>query len=569
MLTYSIGYSWLLIFDNVESWEILHRFWPPSYSGSVLITTRHQSIAELAENYEALQPFTESEAEDYLLNMIREMPSEKKVGAKAVANELGGLPLAMSQIAGFLSQTNCSCTQFLDIYQKRSIAREINNSTPSLVSFDYHFTLGTVWSLSMSVLPSTALALVEILAFLDPDMIEKAAGSSSELSQLNDLYQFANSRPTLCCWLLTYIRRRKVISELSSRSLISIGEGDSGDESLAISIHRLIQLDTLLKLDNILQRRELRFMQTCTMVRAGFPRQDLGKPMTNHWRLCAEYLPHASRLHSVFQTSNPTLEGNFQFAQLLGDVGYYLWEKGMNREALRYLNTSRIICEGLLDDFSVDKADVLNMIGLIQIEAGQPEISKGTAMMQRVLAIRRNCRDASDPVMDRVAFNANDMSVGNCISNMACAYNGLRDWNAAENATLQALDILRRHGTEESHPYDYAERYGNLGCTKAMLGNFDEAEKLCREACRLNEKGFGEKDLRSCMFRFYLANVTLQSGRLDEALQQHNLVLQSREECLGSSHPDIADSLYAVASIHYRKGQFEQARYVLAFFLSI
>ena len=37
---------WLMIFDNMEAFDGLSSFWPSDLSGSILVTTRHETLAK-------------------------------------------------------------------------------------------------------------------------------------------------------------------------------------------------------------------------------------------------------------------------------------------------------------------------------------------------------------------------------------------------------------------------------------------------------------------------------------------------------------------------------------------
>jgi len=79
------------------------------------------------------------EGVSYLRSLLDDLPAAKLDKIDAVTQELGSLPLALSLIAAYIGTTQCSCSEFISIYQKRLNPKDTNKSTRSLVDFDYTF----------------------------------------------------------------------------------------------------------------------------------------------------------------------------------------------------------------------------------------------------------------------------------------------------------------------------------------------------------------------------------------------------------------------------------------------
>lgn len=97
--------KWLLIFDNAEDQEDLVDFWPVSGSTGPVLMTSRDPLAK-TRLYKAqqgcdLQPFTLDDAASFLLKMTwREGEDDERKIVRDVAQKLGGLPLAITQLAG-------------------------------------------------------------------------------------------------------------------------------------------------------------------------------------------------------------------------------------------------------------------------------------------------------------------------------------------------------------------------------------------------------------------------------------------------------------------------------------
>ncbi|KAF3933382.1 hypothetical protein ABW19_dt0205873 [Dactylella cylindrospora] len=161
---------WLLIFDNVDDPDILEEAIPATSAGSILITSRDSASGDIigAEAVQ-IQPFDSQAGIAALHALLKQKivtPADTEIAAQIV-EQLGGLPLALSQISGFINQQRYALREFLPLYQKN--AAKIDQKRVSKGSYEH--TLSTVWKLSLDQLSGEAATLQNLLAFLDPDKI--------------------------------------------------------------------------------------------------------------------------------------------------------------------------------------------------------------------------------------------------------------------------------------------------------------------------------------------------------------------------------------------------------------
>lgn len=91
--------------------------------------------------------------------------------ALAIAEELAGLPLAITQMAGFILKTNVSLTDFLSMWRESGQAERLLRSPTNPDRLQYQYTVETVFKVSFRRLNPDARALLHICVFLDPDEI--------------------------------------------------------------------------------------------------------------------------------------------------------------------------------------------------------------------------------------------------------------------------------------------------------------------------------------------------------------------------------------------------------------
>ncbi|KAF2737092.1 hypothetical protein EJ04DRAFT_561953 [Polyplosphaeria fusca] len=173
---------WLLVFDNVDDFDLMRHFWPPSGPGSVLLTSR-DPLVELCAHYSSmeqdksvkvihLQPFNDSEGADFLHRLTRRSSMTKdEKAAKDVARRLQGLPLALRQLAGIMARRHLTFNDMFGLYDEEHHHKSIYEAWEHVGNADYQHNIATVWGLEK--LESGALMLMNVLSFFDPDHIQE------------------------------------------------------------------------------------------------------------------------------------------------------------------------------------------------------------------------------------------------------------------------------------------------------------------------------------------------------------------------------------------------------------
>jgi hypothetical protein len=155
------GDRWLLVFDNAEHATDIAGY-RPAGAGHVLVTSRTPGWGALGGRIE-VDVLDRSDTVALLRARIPEMTIET---ADKLAAELGDLPLAAAQAAGYLEQTALPPADYLR--RLRSHRAELLAAGDVL---NYQGRVDTTWAISLERLQTVnpaAVALLEISAFLAP-----------------------------------------------------------------------------------------------------------------------------------------------------------------------------------------------------------------------------------------------------------------------------------------------------------------------------------------------------------------------------------------------------------------
>lgn len=188
----------LVVLDNADDLAALKTAWPGTIpNGSLLLTTRDLEVATaLAARCVQIDALTDEDGARMLLKAVEvskasEVTPDDMAHATAISKSLGGLPLALAQIAGFVIQRKLTLRQVLPLYERYSSKIDARKAPGS----DYEHTLSTVWNVSFEKLGETSTQLMHLLSFFDPDgiseeiLLEGSRGLGEELSFLSDEFE--------------------------------------------------------------------------------------------------------------------------------------------------------------------------------------------------------------------------------------------------------------------------------------------------------------------------------------------------------------------------------------------
>lgn len=297
--------TWLLIFDNVEESEELEEFWPLDGPGCVLFTSRDpvaKRTTFLATSGIDLQPFSSEEASRFLTKL-----TGKTGDSKTVSERLGGLPLALTQMASIINRRDWTLEEFVEHYDREDARKEIFQVTDkSNTRLGYEKNLWSVWAVEALKHGGT---LLNVLSLLDPDGIqEKIFIKTTAPIRLKG---FPRKEAD-------YERAR---TELLQTSLIT-RDITSGK----LLIHRLVQDAARTKLNESPENLNATFGAAVQLISAVWPSEEFGwRHGVSKWRICQDLFPHIQRLfifseHLDLEVGTPEI--NLTFAELLMKAGW-------------------------------------------------------------------------------------------------------------------------------------------------------------------------------------------------------------------------------------------------------
>jgi tetratricopeptide (TPR) repeat protein len=480
---------WLLVFDNAEKPADIAG-WLPGGSGHVLITSREHRWGHLATPVE-VDVLAREESVAILRRQVAGLGPDE---ADALAAELGDLPLAVAQAAGFMAETGMTPREYLDLLRSRA-GQLLDQAVPG----GYPRSLAAATRLIADRLDRddpAAAQLADLCAFLAPEPIPE------------DLFTGAPGKlpAELAARAAEPVAWRQTLAVLTGQSLTRI-------DQRGLVMHRLTQV--------ILRDRLSPGRAAATRARseailvASDPRQP-DNPVT--WPRWARLLPHLLAADLASTESR-------RLRWMACNACWYLLARGDTRTAYDLASDLRQQWRERLGD-----DETVLVMGLY------------SAWALRVMRRYAEARDLDQDTLSRMRRvhgedHHNTLAAANSLANT------LRELGEVEAARDLYQDALnrRRRILGEDHPSTLSSA-GSLAGALRKLGEVEAARDLHQDTLNRRRRILGEDHPDTLRSANNLANALRELGELEAARDLHQDTLNRRRRVLGEDHPETQSS---------------------------
>ena len=316
--------TWLLIFDNADNPIVLADYWPQG-SGSILITSHDplaKSIFRRTPSGLDLSPLTQQESLSLFHHLTAAFDESEGDTAQQISDALGGVPLAISQMAGIIRRQDLTLSEFFELYKDREEHANLYETKFDTNLVTYRHSLSTVWAFER--LKPRTRQLLELISFLDPDSVgeDLLMRLAAELLS-KDGTQFKKSN---------YIEAR---ADLLQSSLV---QRDKPKQQ--VLVHRIVQDAILATMD--VSTKQVMFGQIVRVLWADWPsampkpskepeipqsKSSGGRLNVGRWPTCAAIYPHVLRMHQLWPAISDSSEAatSLNFAKLLNEAAWCVY----------------------------------------------------------------------------------------------------------------------------------------------------------------------------------------------------------------------------------------------------
>ena len=524
---------WLLIFDNADDLDVIRDLMPEKRGRRhVLITSRYReaySILRASKIHleemgvqEAMTLFTRSSG--------LESCSGDASQVTDLLKELGYLPLAIVQAAGYLRETQDDVMAYTEIFKQSR--KEIWDWKP--IQDSSYSSVATVMTLSLRTLKRTesSLRLLCLLSFVDPDIVPETMWVAGPSLRDENIREILSTRASL----------NKALGPMLAYCVIK-----RSVENHSISFHRLVQTvirdiieGNLLDQSSIMEslsshERSAKYWaeRAIEVVSMSYPSRG-----PENWPLCEIYNPHGISCVEYGRQYNVT---TLDLGILQNSMAHYALEQDRCPQAIRFYRGAMEIIENEFGKDDVNTADTMMNLAIAYRCLGNYD--KAIEQHERALLIKQK-----EFGMDHIITAINVVNLGN-------VYDDKHDYENAIIHFERALKILESH--EGNHAI--ADVIHNLGFTYHRLRRYDEASAQYERALAIKEKSLGKNHLDIAVFVNNIGNTLNSQGKFEESIAQFTRALSIYETVLGKDHFKAADTISNMGKAYFNQQKYHES----------
>lgn len=484
------SFQWAIVYDGVENGAEILDLLPPS-NGCVILTSRSESVSRLTGNSIGLKGFTKRQSLELIGKIAPRMSGSER---RAIADWAGSLPLAVEQMACFISDTGISIEDYAELLRTTPDSAGLADSTITQHPGMLPIVMSAVEYLRSN--NSFALSVLEAFSFL-------ADGALTVLPETAQADRFGlrlgNLPQTTAC-----------VRTLSKTGLV-------GRSGITLQVHAMVQLLVRATLQGDARNEALGRAEELLVSAA------LGDPVDpKNWERYSAIVPHAVFLSCCLSEESQSM-GSLQtaaFRQLILAISRYMYVSGQ-------YDASRRLVELLLPSWLELGEAHLDVLALRN--------RLGTALLE--LGLHDEALKILESVYNSVlrTFGRDEVRAFSALNNYIVILNrtGRRDkaYKLCSEAYERAKSIL---GESDAHTMRLGD---NLGVILTLERKLGQAMLTLQEVLRARTLALGAAHQDTLWTADNLAEVLIDRGERQAAREVLEITLAKASETLGSAHP--------------------------------
>ena len=243
---------------------------------------------------------------------------------------------------------------------------------------------------------------------------------------------------------------------------------------------------------------------------------------------------------------------NIEVSEAINHLGMiYLWLGNYNKSKTLLEEALAIKEKHYGTRNNIKVADTIRWLGTAYLYIGNYEKSKTNLL--EALKIQENYYGTRD-----------NLDIASTLRRLSRSYLNNKEYKEAQILIEETLAIYRRHFKDSEH-IDIGFILKDLGRIYVYKGEYDKAIPLLERSLEIKKQYYRvEKHMEYAFIWRELGVAYINLREFDKAKILLENTLSAREEYYKSDHPEIADTLYALAMLEHAKGENKNALILLS-----
>ncbi|HEX4089561.1 MAG TPA: tetratricopeptide repeat protein [Trebonia sp.] len=556
---------WAVVLDGVTSAVDLDGLWPEGPSGQVVVTSRLRAdeLADPAARRIAygIPAFSRREAVGYLNTRLVSFP-DQRIEALDLAEDIGGLPLAMAQAAAVIVAAESTCREYRAEYAQRlrsTAPSAIDGCPPSLVA---------AWSLA-----------VEYAHELPPAGLAWPALAFASMLDTGGIPAAVLTAPAACGYItgrpdVSVDDAGLVKSAYATLERLGLASVDNASGARTVRLHSSVRACvraylTPASIDQVVQAAATALVEAWPTASASTDLSQALRDCTAALHAFAGDLLWKPEAHAALVRAGASLmEG-----PVLADAAIRYWQAmaGASGQLLGPGHAQSVLARDQLADAYAAAGRHGEALAATEAKLADRERMLGAEHPDTVAARISAARslEAADRTAEAIALyeqalGSRERMFGSAHPETLAVRAQLA---AAYSAAGRRGDSIRlyeqtRADAERSmgplHP-DTLTAGASLAAAYQAAGQRREAISAYQRAVADRERAFGAEHPDTLAVRAQLANAYRLGGKLKDAIAQYERVLADRSGLLGDDHADTITARGNLAYAYRTAGRLKDA----------
>ena len=534
--------NWLLLVDNVDDVDFIHKCGFNKPSGKVIYTSNNDKVFKVGTKVE-LPKMTEENAilllykhwQDKPDTEFKDIPEKVRETLKGISEKFGNHPFSMAFVGSYLAEEDESLDEFLEAYSSKE--KNLLEKYKFLSGYEHE-----------NVAAAFLLRFEQISTPKDKSKREKFLSIAVEdylkLSAFVGTDNIPEELLQMCLALLHQDQLELVTDEAFIKEIYkrfrptSIFKRDP--ENKTLSTHRIVQEIMRFQIKD----DEITFLETLARVlysnfkKFDFTNKEKVERYLTHVGVFLEYLEQGRENDKAILK----LE-NESSALLCNRYAFYYEAYGNYIFTEKYWLKFKEICER---NKAIDR-DFLGMSynNLASLYHAQGKYKQAELLYEKSIEIRIKVLGEHHP------------EIAITYGNLAGIYEGQKDYEKAEPLRESALEIHRKI-LGENHPHT-ATSYNNLASLYQSEEKYKESESLYKKALEIHERIAGKNHPDTARCYNNLASLYFQTGNLELAKEYQRKSLKACLANFDENHPLVAVNYWWLGLFYEKEEKYQDA----------